>query len=108
MEKMQAKMNNTDQVLNKALAFYGRREQEIKVCEELGELQQEVFKSLKGTPCKANLTEEIADVLITIEYLKKIHDIKDEDIEFLKNGKIIRLMEKIKADELKLYPEPEY
>lgn len=108
MEKMQTKMNNTDQVLNKALDFYGRREQEIKVCEELGELQQAVFKSLKGTPSKSNLTEEIADVLITVEYIKKIHNIKDEDIEFLKNGKIIRLMEKIKADEYNLYPEPEY
>ena len=73
---MQTKMNNTDQVLNKALDFYGRREQEIKVCEELGELQQAVFKSLKGTPSKENLTEEIADVLITIEYIKKIHNIK--------------------------------
>ena len=108
MEKMKTQMSNTDQVLNKALAFYGRREQEIKVCEELGELQQAVFKSLKGTPSKENLTEEIADVLITIEYIKKIHNIKDEDIEFLKNGKIIRLMEKINAEEYNLYPEPEY
>ena len=44
MEKMKTQMSNTDQVLNKALAFYGLREQESKVCAELGELQQAVFK----------------------------------------------------------------
>lgn len=90
---------NNDEVLNKALKVYGRREQEIKVCEELGELQREVFKSLKNKPDTAHITEEIADVLVCIEYLKKIHCIKSEDIEFVKNKKILRLLERVKSDE---------
>lgn len=82
-------------VLEKALRIFGRREQEIKTCEELGELQSAIFKSLKDKPDQDNLVEEIADVLICLEYVKRNHCITDEMIEWAKSKKLVRLEERL-------------
>ena len=42
-----------------------------------------------------NIVEEIADVLICIEYLKMIYDIGQEEIESWINKKIKRIKERI-------------
>lgn len=96
------------ETLNKALQIFGREKQQIKTCEELGELQAEIFKILKGKGSFENLTEEIADVLICIEYIKKIHCIGEREIELMLEKKIERLICIIEEEERKRNPEPEY
>lgn len=51
------------------------------IMEELAELQQAVSKQIRGFDDKIGLLEEIADTYISLKYLQKIFNIKDEDIE---------------------------
>lgn len=69
-------MRHTDEeerVLAAAIRKYGPRGQLIVAAEELGELQKEIFKALRGMPRKAALAEEIADVEIMLRQLKMIY-----------------------------------
>lgn len=59
----------------------GGRTQEIIWVEELGELQHEITKSLRGMPNKTHLVEEFADVLICLEQLKIKYNISDEQLQ---------------------------
>lgn len=94
--------------LDRALSFFGDKEQQIKTCEELGELQAEIFKSLKGKADKEHITEEIVDVLVCVEYLKKIHDISDYELDNMFGKKVDRLIKLLDEEEKKRYPQPEY
>lgn len=49
--------------------------------EECAELIQAVSKAKRGNVNKENLAEEIADVLICIDWLKDVYDISLEDID---------------------------
>lgn len=57
------------------------RVQEIVWVEELGELQHEITKSLRGMLNKTHLVEEFADVLICLEQLKIKYNISDEELQ---------------------------
>ena len=94
--------------LDRSLCFFGDKAQQIKVCEELGELQSEIFKSLKGKANVEAITEEIVDVLVCVEYLKKIHRIKDYDLDLMFEKKVNRLVNLLDKEEEKKYPKPEY
>lgn len=59
----------------------GGRTQEIVWVEELGELQHEITKSLRGNLRKEHLIEELADVLICIEQLRIKYNISDEQLQ---------------------------
>ena len=50
----------------KALNLFGPREELIKVCEELGELQAEVFKAVKVKSYLQKILEELADVCFVL------------------------------------------
>lgn len=63
----------------------------IVAMEELSELTQAISKYLRGK--KHNIAEEIADVEIVIDKVKKYCDIKEEDIVDWKKKKIKRLSE---------------
>lgn len=65
----------------------------VIVNEELAELQQQISKFLRGKEDHIGLVEEIADVLMGIEYLKLICDITDEEINKACNVKLDRLKE---------------
>ena len=58
--------------------------------EELAELIQEVTKIIRGKYKGVGLLEELADVLISIEYLKEICDISEDEIKFI-DSEIISL-----------------
>ena len=69
----------------------------LVICmEELSELQKEVSKLLRNKGDKIALTEEIADVLIGMEYVKIITGIEEEDINRAINVKLDRLEERDK------------
>lgn len=59
--------------------------------EELTELQQALSKELRGKGDPINILEEIADVLISIGYIKEIVGLSDELIVSAINVKIDRL-----------------
>ena len=59
----------------------GGRTQEVVWVEELGELQHEITKSLRGNLRKEHLIEELADVLICIEQLRIKYNISEEQLQ---------------------------
>lgn len=63
--------------------------------EELSELIQAISKAKRGKINKDNMTEEIADVIICINWIKNIYNIDDESmqswLEFKENRIIKRL-----------------
>ena len=61
--------------------YYGTDQTMVVCMEELSELIKEVSKYIRGKGNKHHLTEEIADVLITIDELINLHDIREEDIQ---------------------------
>jgi NTP pyrophosphatase (non-canonical NTP hydrolase) len=64
--------------------------QMIIAIEELSELQKEISKKLRGTGSNIDLCEEIADVLICLEYIKEYYKLDINTIERFKEIKIIR------------------
>lgn len=72
---MNLKLHNQEQFLKNG------RVQEIVWVEELGELQHEITKALRGMLNKPHLVEEFADVLICLEQLKIKYNISDEQLQ---------------------------
>lgn len=56
-------------ICREALDQYGLRAQTMMVFEEMAELQKELCKRSRGADNKANIAEEIADVLIMLEQM---------------------------------------
>ena len=92
----------------KALNLFGQREELIKVCEELGELQAEVFKAVKGKSDREKILEELADVYFVLGYIKEIYHISDEELDENMNAKVQDFEKVLKEKERDIYPEPEY
>lgn len=80
-----------------AIQFHGKKDQLIKVAEELNELQTEAFQALKGKPDKNHMVEEIGDVVIMICQLKMIYGISDAEIRDWILFKIMREREKMQG-----------
>lgn len=64
---------------------------QIIVMEELAELSKEVSKFVRLKGNRDALLEEMADVLIGIDYLKEIHDISDKELDKAIAIKLYRL-----------------
>ena len=92
----------------KALNLFGQREELIKVCEELGELQSEVFKAVKGKENREKILEELADVYFVLGYIKEIYHISDEELDEKMKAKVQDFEKVLKEKERDIYPEPEY
>lgn len=65
--------------------------------EECGELIQAISKMKRGKNNYTNLVEEMADVLISIELLKQIYNIDDNDLQGWIDFKVNRNYEKVLA-----------
>jgi len=63
----------------------------IIAMEELGELTQQLSKWIRNKGDKLLITEEVADVIIGLEYVKKVCGIDQEDINKIINIKLDRL-----------------
>lgn len=92
-------MNNEQlKVLDESLMKSGIEEILLICVEEPSELIKAITKAERypGQTTKIdNIAEEIADVLICIEYLKVIYDIDQEEIENWINKKIKRIKERV-------------
>jgi len=83
----------TEAIYKKALIKWGIDTQILMAAEELGELQHECFKILRGKGDKTDsLAEEIADVEIMLAQLKIIFDFKRKVARF-KHQKLLNLQE---------------
>lgn len=72
--------------------------QTIMVCEECAELSKASTKLIRYGVSKKlldDLVEEIADVLIVIETMKLIYSISDEEVDRLKNEKLLSLKDRL-------------
>ena len=100
-------MKHQDKI-KKSINLFGPREELIKVCEELGELQAEVFKAVKGKADIEKILEELADVYFVLGYIKEIYHISDEELDEKMKAKVQYFEKVLKEKERDIYPEPEY
>ena len=70
--------------------------------EENAELSKAISKLYRNKPDLKNLAEEIADVLICIQYLMKGTGIKESDIQYWVDYKLKRCEKRIKNNTLKI------
>ena len=85
------------------LKHYGDEHQRIKACEELAELQVEIFHNSSIDVIGSNDTynkvvSEIADVYIMLEQVVKIYDIKKHDVDDAMVQKLRRTEDRILAE----------
>lgn len=90
-------MIDKHKILVKTIYRYGEVNQHFKLMEECAELIQAVAKYQTSETAKEKLIqrnhikEEMADVVIMIEQLKLLHDIKDGELEKEVEYKLARL-----------------
>lgn len=90
-----------NEIINKSIEHYGVEMQLLVCIEELSELIKAITKAERYTNDETkidDIAEEIADVLICIEYLKMIYNIDQEEIESWINKKIKRLKERMDSE----------
>lgn len=85
-----------EKVYTNAIIAYGPQKQLTKAVEELAECAQVLCKVIGGDLDLAHLTEEIADVYVTLEQVRLIFDI-DDLIRDQMDFKVNRLNDKLKA-----------
>jgi NTP pyrophosphatase (non-canonical NTP hydrolase) len=88
-------------ILEKAIRHYGAKNQMGVACEESAELIQAISKCLRykdDIEARNNLVEEIADVLIMIDQLKIIMNIKDYEIDCYRKYKLERLERRVENE----------
>lgn len=79
-------------ILKKAIQTWGKQAQLLMVLEEMAELQKEILKNInRHKENGAELADETADVLIMLEQLMQIYDMRDA-VE----NRILHKLEKIK------------
>lgn len=75
------KFNINEDLCKDVIEFYGMDQATVVAMEECSEVIKELSKFVRGLGNKRNLSEEIADVLITLKEVCMIYDLKDEDIQ---------------------------
>lgn len=100
MEENKVEYLDVDSIVDSMIEVKGDEMLTIAM-EECAELIQAVSKLRRGKPNKENLAEEIADVLICIEIIKKLGDISSERIDEWIDFKLDRAEQRIAKGEFK-------
>lgn len=69
-----------NEIIKDSIVYYGKDAQSTVCMEECAELIQAISKEKRGESDKDHLVEEMADVLISIELLKEIYEVSNEQI----------------------------
>ena len=95
-------------IIEAAIAKLGEENQMRQTQEELAELIVAINKyerAIKYNGCpsyiayiRKEVIEEMADVLIMLDAVKKILDIQDEEIEYFRTFKLNRLLDRLKKE----------
>ena len=80
-----------------ALDYHGRDQQLLKTAEELGELQQAIFKAMSDRLDWDNLVEEFGDVLIMLVQVKIALEISGAEISDWMRYKMQKNREKMQG-----------
>lgn len=83
-----------DENIEKLIKSEGIQNTKYIIQEELGELQKEISKDLRGKLNRNNFLEEMADVVIVMHMAKFIYNISDEELEEWVNKKMKRNLER--------------
>ena len=94
--KLQDKM---DAVNRQAILKYGIRLQSTVCMEELAELTQQISKKLRGKGDRYHLTEEIADVYICLDMLRKMYGVDSEVLAGVISAKLDRTRDRMAVGE---------
>lgn len=89
-------------IMKKAIKKYGVEKQLLICIEELSELIQAITKMERypnDETRKNDLTEELTDVLICLDYLALIYEIEEAKIDEIWSKKLKRLKERMKNEE---------
>lgn len=100
MEYVVRHLEHTDQRIKKIALHYGYDRQSIKLIEETSELQQAICKHRESKDKAKTLIDikgEIADVYVLLDQMKYLLNIKDEELEEIKDSKINRQLLRIKS-----------
>ena len=95
-------------IIEAAIAKLGEENQMRQTQEELAELIVAINKYERAikenihplyiNAARKNIIEEMTDVLITFDAVKKILDIQDEEIEYFRTFKLNRLLDRLKKE----------
>lgn len=85
-------------VYDMAIERYGIFAQTVKAIEEMSELTKELAKVFCGEVNNDHIAEEIGDVEIMLEQMKRIYA-EERDVQIWKAQKLVRLWERIKGNE---------
>lgn len=93
-------MENKDklELYERARLKWGTSNQMLIAVEECSELQKEILKNIRGNNNLAEITEEIADVEITIEQIKEMWGL-DNIVDSIKERKLNRLKERVENND---------
>lgn len=81
-----------NKTLHRAISIFGKQNQKMQSIEELMELQKALFENVhRGTDNRVNIVEEMADVEIMLAQLRDIYNVKEEELNKIKDYKIGRL-----------------
>lgn len=84
-------------ILEKAIEKYGKTAQTLMFFEEVAELEKELCKNSRGEDNITQITEEIADVLITLEQIKMMYSIESDFIDYFIGFKLERLEKRMEG-----------
>ena len=91
--------NKMDTVNKQAIPHYGILPQSVVCMEEMAELQKEISKFIRGKGNKKHLMEELADVYICLDMLKKMYAVSEAEMEIFLNMKLDRTMARLAGEE---------
>ena len=86
---------NNNGVIRRVIDVYGHKHQTYVASEELGELNQQLMKELRGIGNHEHLVEEMADVYICLIQIREMYNIKEEELQNEINEKLKRLEERL-------------
>lgn len=89
-----------DNLLNQVLETLQDKAMVIAM-EELAELQQAISKGIRGKLDKDNLTEEIADVYIVLDWIKSYFSVDEEELAKWRRYKENRIVDRLNRGELR-------
>lgn len=102
MEYIVRHLDHTDERIKKIALHYGYDKQSIKLIEETSELQQAICKhreSKDKAKTIIDIKNEIADVYVLLDQMKYLLNIKDNELEEIKDYKINRQILRMKSKE---------
>lgn len=93
--------NNVKEKLEKLCNYYTSREKCNQTMEELAELIVELSKANRGFNNRLAIIEELADVMVCIEYITHLLSIKEQEVADIMVYKINRQYDRMQEELIK-------